>query len=564
MSNGLPDVTFSILDGQLGQVPGSVANASVKLGICSDGTVGSIYSFGDTSTLSTLGVGPLVEALGDTLSVAGGVQYGLPLNPTTSGAASSVDTSKVTGAGVVAVTVAPKTSIAIKITTGGALATAFIAFSVNGGAYSTPIVTVAGPGSYAVPGTLTTVTLAAGTYVLNDVYTISTLGAVTLSGSGPASSNVTFTASPMDVYAVQVTIVTGGGVGTATFTYSVDGGNTVSSTIATAAKYAIPGTGVVLGFTSTFTAADVYSFTTTAAAFNNTDVTNGLTTLLASAIGFGFVHLVGVGTNAAAAAATAAVVDTAMTTAETAYRFIFTIMGCPTAAESDATVAAAFTSFASKRVAVCAGDVKMISALTGRIERRDCSWVVSSRAAAVNPGEDVAWVGSPKGSIPHIDASNGAGLYRDEAKTPLLDAARFCTMRTFPGLAGYYITNGRMMAAGGSDFTYMVNRRVMDAACTIARSAELPYLNGRLRVNSDGTIDERDASSFEKSVTAQIKAVLMGSSPPQISNASVSVNRSANILSTGIEPVSIRITPLGYGRQIATTIGFNNPALLAA
>ena len=364
----------------------------------------------------------------------------------------------------------------------------------------------------------------------------------------------------MDVYAVQVTIVVAGAVGTATFTYSVDGGASVSSQIATAAKYAIPGTGVVLGFTGTFTAGDIYAFTTTAAAFNNTDITNGLTTLLASSIGFGFVHLVGVGSNSAAAAATAAVVDTAMTTAETAYRFIFTIMGCPTS-EGDSTVAAAFTSFNSKRVAVCAGDVRQISALTGRIERRDCSWVVATRAAAVNPGEDVAWVGSPKGSIAHIDPTNGAGLYRDEAKTPLLDAARFCTMRTFAGRAGYYITNGRMMAPGGSDFTYMVNRRVMDVACTVARQAELPFLNGSLRVNSDGTIDERDARTFENSVNAQIRAALMTSSPPQISNCSVSVNRTANILSTGVEPVSIRVTPLAYGRQIATTIGFNNPAL---
>lgn len=560
MSTNLPDATFNIRDGQLGSVPASAANASVKMGICSDGLVGSLYSFGDPSTLGTLGVGPLVEALGDTLTVAGGVQYGLPLNPTTYGTASAVDTSKVTGAGVLSISIAPKTSIAIKVTTGGALATALFAFSINGGAYGAPVLSSAGPWVYQIPGTLTTVTIQAGTYVLNDVYTISTLGAVTLSGSGPAATNVTFAASPMDVYAVVVSMTVGGAVGSAVFTYSVDGGNITSASIATAAKYAIPGTGIVLNFSGTFTANDVYGCTTTASAYSNGDVTTGMTTLLGSSTDFGFIHLVGSGANSAAAAATAAVVDSAMTTAETAYRFIFTFTECPTG-ESDATIAAAFTSFASKRVAVCAGDIRHISSLTGRIERRNCAWVIASRTAKAVPGEDIAW--NNDNPIPKIDPTNGAGLYRDEAKTPLLDAARFCTMRTYIGQAGYFITNGKTMAPGGSDFAYLVNRRVMDSCCRVARVAELPYVNGSLRVNKDGTIDERDARTFEDTVNDEIKAEMMTTSPPQISDVSTSVNRAANILSTGIEPVTIAVTPLAYGRQIQTSIGFNNPALVA-
>jgi hypothetical protein len=559
----LPDVTFNILDGQLGQVPSSVANASVKIGVCSDGTVGTIYSFGDTSTLSTLGVGPLVEALGDTLSVAGGTQYGLPVNVTNSnyGTAGSV-THTGTGSGTVSATFAPKSAIAMKVSAGGTLGTATVQFSINGGAYGSPVATTTGPWSYAIPGTLTTVTVAAGTYVLNDVYTIATDGSVSLSGSGPAASNVTQASSPMDVYDVLVSITTAGAVGTAVFTYSVDGGNITSAQIATAAKYAIPGTGVVLNFGSTFTAGDTYAFSTTAASYTNGDLTTALATTLNSAIEFGFVHVVGQGANSAAAAATAAVVDAAMTTAETAYRFIFALMGCPTS-EGDSTVAAAFNSFSSKRVAVCAGDVRHISSLTGRIERRNCAFVVASRISAVPAAEDIGYVGSSKGSIPHIDPTNGNGLYRDESKTPLLDAARFITMRTFAGRPGYYITTGRTMAPGGSDFTYLTNRRVMDAACRIARQALLKYVNSSVRVNSDGSIDERDAKVLENDVNGQIQAALLAYSPPQISASSVIVNRSANILSSGIEPVSIRITPLGYARQIATSIGLNNPALVS-
>lgn len=558
----LPDVTFNILDGQLGQVPSSVAGAAVTMGICSGGAVGSIYALGSTSGLSALGVGPLVEAVGDKLAVAGGPQYALPLNPRSYGDYYNLGgtlhavTPTGTGSGSVAVAFAPKTAIAMKVQTAGALGTAKMQFSVNGGAYSDPVATAAGPWTYQIPGTLTKVTVTAGTYVANDVYTITTDGTVSRSGSGPDDTHVTHADSPMDVYDVLVSIVTGGAVGTAVFTYSVDGGNSNSAPIATSAKYAIPGTGIVLAFSSTFTAGDTYEFTTTAAAYDNTDVTNGFTNLFQSAIEFGFVHLVGMGASSSAAASTAAVVDAQMTIAETAYRFIFSFVECPTV-EDDATIAASFKDFVSRRVSVCVGDIRHVSPLTGRIERRNCATVITSRTSKVVAGEDIGWVG--RGAIPNISPTNG--LYRDEAATPMLDAARFTTMRTFTGFPGYYITNGRTMAAGGSDYSYLVNRRVMDVACRIARRAELPFVNGSLRVNDDGSIDERDARAFESIVEHEIVAELMSSSPPQISNCLVTVDRSANILSTSVEPVAIAITPLAYGRQIRNSIGFNNPAL---
>lgn len=559
MATNLPEVTMTIQDGGLGLVPPSVAGASVKMGVCSAGVVGQLYSFGDMSTLtSTLGAGPLAEAVAETLSVAGGPVYAIPLNPTTAGAATGV-THTGPGAGVVTVTLAPAVSVAIKIGTGGVNGTATFSVSVNGGAYGTPVATTGGTFAYAVPGTLTTVTLAAAqTWVSGEIYTIATDGSVTLTGSGPAASNVTHADSPLDAYSVVATITTGGGVGTAVFTYSVDGGASTSANIATAAKYAIPGTGVVLNFSATFTAADAYTFTTTTAAANNTDVTNGLTTLLGQAIEWGFVHLVGAATTSSGAAATAAVVDTQMTTAETAFRYVWALTECPTT-ESDATVAAAFASFSSRRVAVAAGDIRHISVLTGRILRRNCAWVVASRAAATLPAEDLGYRGSNLGSIPHIQSvSNGvSGLYRDEGKTPLLDQNRFMTMTTMIGRQGYFITVGRTMAPAGSDFTYLVGRRVMDAACRIVRQAEIPYVNGSVRVTGQGFIDDGDARAFEMKVTQQIKAGLAG----QISDAVVVVNRTANILSTGIEPVAISVTPLGYTRQIQTTIGFRNPAL---
>lgn len=556
----LPDVTITIQDGALGQVPASVANAQAKVGICSAGIVGTVYSFSDIGVAQqTLGQGPLVDAIAHTLSVAGGPVYAIPANPSAVGAASAVTH---TGPGTGTVTAAtaalsPAQTVALKIVLGGVNGTMTFQVSLNGGAYGAVITSVGGTYAYPVPGTLTTVTFAsATTWVAADIYTIDTLGAIALTGSGPSASNVTQVSSPLDAYSVVVTITTAGALGTAVFTYSLDGGNTVSGQIATpsgSGKYAIANTGIVVTFAGTFTAGDTYSWTTTAAGFSTSDLTTALVALRAAAPEWGFVHVVATWANAAGAAAAAAIVDTQMAAAEVQFRFAFGIIECPTT-ESDSTVATAFATFASTRTMVVAGDVGAVSPINGRILRRNAAWIVAAHLAGIQPGEDAGFVGS------RTAIRNVASLYRDEQKTQFLDAQRFTTMRTIPGRAGYYITNGNMMAASGSDFNLVQRRRVMDAACRITRQAELPYLNGSVRVSpTTGYIDERDAQQFEGKVNSQLTSGVV--STGDASASSVVVNRSANILSTSTLPVTVRITPLGYMKYISTNIGFTNPAL---
>jgi hypothetical protein len=116
-----------------------------------------------------------------------------------------------------------------------------------------------------------------------------------------------------------------------------------------------------------------------------------------------------------------------------------------------------------------------------------------------------------------------------------------------------------MMSAPGSDFNYVQRRRVMDLACTITRAAELPYLNGSMRVDPNtGFIDPRDAAAFEGKVNAKLSAGLVASQ--NASSATAVVDRAANILSTNTLPVTVSVVPLFTAKVIATTIGFSNPA----
>jgi hypothetical protein len=481
----------------------------------------------------------------------------MPLTPTTAGAVGAT-THGGTGTGTVTGSAAPAKTIAAKITTGGALGTMAVAFSIDGGAYGTPVVSTAVAFSILVPGTLTTLTFSAQTYTAAAIWTISTLGVISLSGTGTVGW-VTQVSSTLDGYDVRVGITTAGALGAAVFTYSVDGLNNVSAQILvpSGGVYAIAGTGVVLTFAGTFVALDTYAFTTTTASFAAADVAAALVIFLASRTPIFMVHVVGMGASAAACATLAATVDTSMTAAETSQQYEMAIVECPTV-EIDATIATAFASLSSRRVGVCVGDIGHISSSTpGRVIRRNVGIAYASRLCAIRPAEHPGYVGSTKGKL-----ANVASLYSNFGSASwspdFLDSNRFVTARGFPG-RGYYITRGNMMAPAGDDYSSVMNRRVMDVASTQAIFSAQPFLNKDLKVNAAGTIYEPEAVAIESIIRSDEEAQLI--STDNASSVEVTISRSERILTTKTMPMTIAIVPKGYAENIPILIGLINPAI---
>jgi hypothetical protein len=556
----LPDVNLSILDPGLGLIPANAGNTQVKIGVCTKGAPNTVYGIASVQAArDSLGAGPVVDAAVQALSVAGGTVYVVPTTVGTLGTATAGFTLTGTGTGTVTGSKGPYRTVAVKIgATAGSLGTMKFQVSVNGGAYGDLVLSgTPGPWTYKVPGQYTTdLVFATGTYVAGDIFTVALDGVVTRVGSGTATLLDGSLHSPVDTYAVRVLIVAGGVPGTATFKYSLDGGNSYSGVIATlAGKYVIPDSGVVLTFAgTTFVAGDLFVGTATAATFSNsTDIDAAMTALLANANDWGFVHVVQEMDTAANAATLAAAVAAKMTTAETGYRYVFAIVEAPWDAvtNTDAVTKSAFTSLSNARVMVCAAACDLVSPLTGRTDKRNIAWAVAARLAAVtlstNPAEvDLAGL------------SNVRSIYRNEAATPGLDDYRFTTLRTFLGLPGYFVTNPRMMAANGSDYTYVMNRRVMDRACQIARSAYLLFVNRDVRVSATtGYIDERDAKVIDANVNAKMEAALTG----EVSSVVSALSRTDNLLSTSTAYAQVSVVPKAYFQTINVSLGFKNPVL---
>lgn len=382
--------------------------------------------------------------------------------------------------------------------------------------------------------------------------------AVTKVGSGPdvtLSNTGGFSpAGPADHFTGKVKIITGGAVGTSTFKYSLDGDDTWSAELATAATYAIPGTGITLNFAAgTYVADTTYAWTSTAPGYTTGELNTTIDALKADAREWGLLHVVGIPADAAATLAVATAVGSKVDTMATEFRYVQAFVEA--ADTTDANLIAQFAAFADEGVNVVAGFEELVSSISGRIYKRPAAWPFVAEASRVGISSDP---GQP---------ANGAlrgivSLTRDERKTPGLDAQRFVTLRTHVGLAGFYAASSKTMAQPGSDFAFLPLRRVINRASKVSRGVMLTRLGGDVRVNADGTIDEVEALAIEAAVESALNSALV--SAGHASSVSAVVNRTDNLVSTGTLRVKVRVVPKGYLRFIEVDLGYRAIVQIAA
>jgi hypothetical protein len=387
--------------------------------------------------------------------------------------------------------------------------------------------------------------------------TAGSVGTISQSGAGPL---ITATgAAPNDAYELIVEILVGGAVGTAQFRVSVDGGDTWSPAIATAASYVIgppntvvPDTGITIQFVAgTYVLGEQYTATCTAPAFDTTSLTNALNIAHTSVEQWRLVHIVGYGANGAASATAFAAAGARLTAFEADYRYAYAVMEA--ADDTDANLITAFAAQAHPRMMVCAGFEELTSSVDGRLYKRPSAWTTVARIMASAVSRD-------PGAVADGPLAGPSLLYRDEAKTPGLDAARFCVLRTHRGMPGFYVTSGRMMAAAGSDFSYCPNRQVLDVASRVTYEALLQYVNIDLLVDPDtGRLLEAEAQAIEARVLGLLREAVVATG--DASDVQFVVNRTDNILSSQTLRAKTRVLPKAYARYVENEIAFRNPAL---
>lgn len=393
-----------------------------------------------------------------------------------------------------------------------------------------------------------------------------TTSAIVKSGTGPT---ITVAGTPNDFYGVVITIVLGGALGTGTFKYSRDSGQNDSEvyTIPGGGTFAIPDTGLTLTFPSgTYVAGELYVFATTPATYNLSDLQSAWETLVAAYTRWPVIVFTGHAASASAAATIAAGADTLLGQLVSGCRYPRALMS--TGIDTEANILSAFASVQTNLISFFAGQVPL------KLFKSSAGWgnpslpyvyEAARRASMVGISTNPAWVGLKdpnlfRVGIPTYDATkSGSALYDAKINAP-------CTYpgRTQNGKPLVYSTGYLLKSAPSSDYRHFQWGRVIDELSDVIQLTQQDWVNSNLQVATDGTgtIAPDSAAALEAVVNAKIKRRLVNVTRDDGQRGHVSgvpkytVDRTVNLITTGLLKSSCRAVPIGNVEQIATEIGF--------
>lgn len=391
------------------------------------------------------------------------------------------------------------------------------------------------------------------------------------------TSVITVTGAPFDSYLVKVRVTNGGTIAAngIRFQISLDAGRNwgIEIALGTANTYAIVGTGLTLAFAAgTLLLGDTITFGCTEPLTTSASVQACLVALEASpyaTTGWGSLNITGPrsGTDASSIQG---YLDTMVAT-KTWPRAIIEVRDCALpvayggAGETDAAwstaIATDYSAVSAKRICAVAGNYNMnsmfpiASAGTPRM-RRNGAYALACRQVQIKPQTHAGRVSD--GAIAQIivdptnDSFDGFN-YHDDFNAPSLDVARFTSFRRRKGKPGFFVKNPKLMSPLGSFYTMLPIGNVSDIACSILNQVTGESINSDVRVNTNGTIDEKAAQAIEITVREALRAQMLAKS--MISDFVFAIDRSTNVKLTSTVNWASTIITRGYVLEIDGTVG---------
>lgn len=388
-----------------------------------------------------------------------------------------------------------------------------------------------------------------------DASTQGTIGQVTDSKKGKGSIKASGT--PCNAFDVVVTITGKGGLNSALFTYSIDGGTTSSDdlTVPEGGNYEIPETGITLVFTEdtdkegSFEVRDAYRFTTTAPQMTSQDVLAAIDKLRNYNELYEIVHIVG----ECDAAMWAAVSAAQQELAQDYHKPLLFVLEAYAPNEEEE-ISDYVERLEQDRKKVKNYEIQVVAArsryikMDGRTAEQNSAGIVCGLYARTKVHQSIGRTGD----------SYNMGISKDkmleltpagiEDSVALLDEAGYLTIRKYDGLENYYVSNANVMGPEGSDYQYAEDVRVLNKIIREVRKEALQYLQEDIDLtnvqNELGKIAEYVMAPLDKMIEAK-----------EISDAEITVPNGQDIQTSKSLILMVRYAARGYIRSIMVDLG---------
>lgn len=387
-----------------------------------------------------------------------------------------------------------------------------------------------------------------------------TLGTVEKTGRG--SGSLTVEGSPANAFSVIVRITAQGGLNTAAFTVSIDGGYSFTDeiTVPVTGEYGLAGTGLTLKFneetqeSNSFLVGDSFSFQTTAPTMTNGDVLAAIGKLRNFSQEYEFVHIVG----ESGLSLWQAVSEAQLELRDVYKKPIFFMMEAAYPSESaDGDLTDWALQMEADRKKIRNYDIQIVAAW-GRLVKLDGTTQIINLAGVVSGLYAKAAV---QVSIGKTRTEAGFGIPRtkllellpagmDNAITEILDVAGYLTFREYEGLDDFYVYHTKMMCPEGSDYRYAEDVRVKNKIIRETRKEALLVLGDDIDMEDlQGELETRAKFMF-----TPLQRMIDNK---EISSAKISVpeGQEATILEDETMRVKIRYMSRGYIREVEVDLG---------
>lgn len=137
----------------------------------------------------------------------------------------------------------------------------------------------------------------------------------------------------------------------------------------------------------------------------------------------------------------------------------------------------------------------------------------------------------------------------------------YVTFRSYFGKAGYFFSDDPTAVAVTNDYSSFARVRVIFKALRIAYITFVEEILDEIRVDTEGRIEPAQAKYFQSIIENAVNTNMTANQ--EVSSFRSLLDPNQNVLSTGKVEIELRITPVGYNKEMSVTLGFENPALNA-
>lgn len=388
----------------------------------------------------------------------------------------------------------------------------------------------------------------------------------TLSGvekTGKGGGTLTVSGAPTNAFQAVVQMTAQGGLNTAAFKLSINGGHSYTDeiTVPVTGSYAVEGTGLTIQFSeaeeedqkpASFLAGDTFTFSSTAPAMTNGDVLAAADKLKAFSQAFEFIHIVG----ESGLPLWQAMSESQRELMDTYHKPAFVLLeAAPPAAEADLhdwafQMEADRQKVRNSNIQVCAAWGQLVR-LDGTTQAVNLAGLVSGRYAMAPVQESIGKT--------RIEAGYGFPQNRllkllpegyDSTIIELLDNAGYLTVREYDGLDDRYVYHTKMMCPDGSDYRYAEDVRVRNKIIREVRKTALQFKNDDIDLeNIQGELETR-----AKFIAAPLDRM---AESKELSSYEITVldGHEKTFLEDETMRIKLRYLSRGYIREVAIDLG---------